>query len=404
MTSSDVERSPDHQAQPNIKAPGLAIVMNGATPYNINLCRRLVRELTELKLHSILTIDEKIWSLDFPKEINLVCLGDVQSNKQTQWSRIRFADYLTAGRIFEYFQANNIRAVLLAGTASLMHLRLISMCHRAGIPLFLRGDSNIMGERTRGPMRTWFKRRLLNWVFPRLSGVMPMGEFGRQYFAKYGADLSRCYIVPHEPDYELFTEIDPESLVSFRQRRGLGTNRLYLLSCCRLVPVKRVDLLIDAFAAIAAERPDWDLVLIGDGPLRAELETRVPAQISERVKWLGFCEVDEVRLAFRAADVFVLPSDFEPWAVVINEAAAAGLVTVASDVVGAAKDLVKSGVNGRIFESGSVSDLTAALREVTDLDTYQNYQKQVEPIFQAWRKSSDQILGIRKALEDVEVL
>src|SRR5262249_7303244 len=156
------------------------------------------------------------------------------------------------------------------------------------------------------------------------TGIMPMGRLGQQYYEKYGARREKCYWVPYEPDYEHFARAGSEELEAFERRHGLDAGRRRLLYCGRLVEVKRVDLLLDAFAAVAGVRPEWDLVIAGDGPLRAGLEARVAAPVRGRVQWLGFLEVDAMRLAYHAADVLVLPSSFEPWAVVVNEAMAAG--------------------------------------------------------------------------------
>src|SRR6185312_3755335 len=107
-----------------------------------------------------------------------------------------------------------------------------------------------------------------------------------------------------------------------------------LLFCARLVPAKRADLALDAFAAIADARPGWDLAVLGDGPLAADLRARVPAGLRERVQWLGFAgDPAAVAAVFRRCDVLLLPSDYEPWAVVVGEACAAGLAVVCTSVV-----------------------------------------------------------------------
>jgi len=384
--------------------PGLGIVLNGFTPYNLHHCQRIAREIPEFELHCVFTFLDEQWNVDVPPEIHLAHFGNRNSRTRRNWDGWRLEDVRTGRQVFEHFRRHRVKAVVHAGYSSLLHLRVISLLHRAGVPIFFRSDSNIFGDRDRGRLRAWLKRRLVRWVLRRCDGVMPMGEYGIQYFEKYGADRNHCFLVPHEPEYGLFEAVDATELLAFRRRHGLRDDRRYLLSCCRLVPVKRVDLLIDAFKSIADRRPDWDLLLVGEGPLRKELEARVPAHLSTRVHWLGFCQVDQVRLAFHASDVFVLPSDYEPWAVVINEAAAARLVTVASSVVGAAHELVRDRVNGRIFQAGRLGELTGALLEVTDPESYAQYRQQVGPVLDAWRKTGDPVEGVRSALRSVGLL
>jgi glycosyltransferase involved in cell wall biosynthesis len=213
------------------------------------------------------------------------------------------------------------------------------------------------------------------------------------------------FYFPYEPDYELPTRVSDAEVRGAAERFGLKEGRRRIVYSGRLVPYKRVDLLIDAFAAIAGERAEWDLLVVGDGPERAALEARVPAELKGRVIWTGFLDDQVVVTAlYKASDVLVLPSDVEPWAVVINEAAAAGLAIVASDVVGAAAELVNDGVNGQVFCAGSLDALVAALREVTSAGRVDEMKAASAEVLVDWRRRGDPVMGLRKALEFAHVL
>src|SRR5262249_22179763 len=161
------------------------------------------------------------------------------------------------------------------------------------------------------------------------------------YFRKYGARDDRMFFFPYEPDYDLVRKLPAEKIQEVKRQFGLAEGRKRIIYSGRLAAVKRVDLLVDAFVAIVEQRPEWDLVIVGDGPLREQLKARVTRQQS-RIIWAGFLDDQAtVSALYRVSDVLVLPSDYEPWALVINEAAAAGLAIVASNVVGAAAELVR---------------------------------------------------------------
>ena len=66
----------------------------------------------------------------------------------------------------------------------------------------------------------------------------------------------------------------------------------------------------------------------GDGPLRIALLNRIPLELRHRVKFLGFLQMAETAVCYGVCDCLLLPSDYEPWALVINEACAAGLAIV----------------------------------------------------------------------------
>jgi glycosyltransferase involved in cell wall biosynthesis len=277
-------------------------------------------------------------------------------------------------------------------------------CHRTGIPFFVTNDSNIRSQPQLGPLQRFAKRRLYGWWMKRVSGVMSMGSLGDQFFIEYGADPGRLYRVPCWPDFAAFARRDEVALDQFRRKFGLDRQRRYLLYSGRLVPQKRVDLLIDAFAALASQRPEWDLLIVGDGAERDALQRRVPETLRPRVVWTGFLDGQEPALAFHAADVLVLPSDYEPWALVVQEAMAASLPVVASDVVGAAHELITDGVSGRIFPAGNGESLRKAIEDITRPERLADYRQQAAESLARYRREVDPVAEIRRALGDVGIL
>jgi len=147
-------------------------------------------------------------------------------------------------------------------------------------------------------------------------------------------------------------------------------------------------------------RRDWDLVIAGDGELKGELQALVPREMEGRVKWLGFLsDQGDVSAVYRNSDVLCLASEHEPWALVVNEAVAAGLAVVASDVVGAAAELVREGVNGKTFVSKDLDGLIGALRWVTDGENIDGCRASSAGVLADWRKRGDPILGLKTALQ-----
>lgn len=136
----------------------------------------------------------------------------------------------------------------------------------------------------------------------------------------------------------------------------------------RMKTVKNQKALCEAFTALLARRPDLAarvrLVLVGDGPLRADCEAHVAAAGARgRVIFAG--ETDDVASAMRDMDVFVLPSLTEGISNTILEAMASGLAVVATDVGGNA-ELVDDGVTGVLVPAADVAALSAALERYAD--------------------------------------
>lgn len=385
--------------------PGLAIVANCLTPYRNHLHELIAAGVPELKLHTLVTHDDADfkWAAAVPQAINATHLGRKGDSPLAGIFHAPLREWEKGGRLIEYVRDHNIRAVICNGHRYISYLRLIRHCHSAGIPLFVNNDSNIRSERRLSSLQSWLKRRGYAWWLSRTAGVMPMGRLGEEFFLKYGADGRRFYRVPYTPDYESFAAVDADELQRFRQQHRLYGGRRILLFSGRLARVKRVDLLIGVFAGLAGERLEWDLLIAGDGPLASELR-RSAQRLGPRVIWTGFLEQDELKLAYQAADVLVLPSDREPWAVVVQEAMAAGLAVVASDVVGAAHELVADGAAGRIFAAGNVESLRRALLDVTHGERIDGFKQRARDALHAWRGQLDPVGEVRRALADVNVL
>lgn len=388
------------------RRPGLAMIANCMTPYRAHLHALLAAGIPEFKLHTLITHGpaEFDWAMQIPNSIHATYYEN-PGDSPLQWlPRAPVREWQKGARLIDYLNANDVRAVICAGYQYLSYQRLIRNCHRRGIPLFAHNDSNIRSERRLSTHAKWLKRRVYSLWIPKVVGAMSMGELGDQFYRNYGISPERIYRMPCTPDYERYAHVDPKDLQGFRDKHALSADRHQILFSGRLVDVKRVDLLIDAFASLADERPDWDLLIVGDGMLRDELMRRVPTNLKPRVVWTGFLEQSESIAAYHAADVLVLPSDYEPWALVIQEAMAAGLAIVASDVVGAAHDLVVDGRSGRIFPAGDVAGLRNAILDVTDPRRLGEYRRNSRAALDDWRERVDPVREVRRALSDQHLL
>jgi glycosyltransferase involved in cell wall biosynthesis len=101
--------------------------------------------------------------------------------------------------------------------------------------------------------------------------------------------------------------------------------------------------------------------MVGSGEMAAELVDLAGQLELDNVHFHGFANQSILPRIYGAADVFVLPSENEPWGLAVNEAMCAGLPIVASAEIGCAPDLIRTGVNGQTFAGGDVEALADAL-------------------------------------------
>jgi len=386
--------------------PVVAILANVPTPYRVHLHRRIVREMPEIELHSLYTHDtpDQPWELEGQVETNPTCFGPGERVTDRRPLASFSRDWKKGSRIVEWLREHNARFVIVCGYNNATLLRVITATNKHGPPAWLCSDSNIRGERAAGLAKT-VKSRLVPAILKRVRGAMPFGTAGRDYFRKYGVPDDRIVPWPCEPDYSIIEQLTEGDLAEVRSKHGLAPDRKRMVFCGRMAEVKRPDLLVDAFLQIADERPDWDLVMIGDGPLKEQIAHHVENDDADRVKLLGFVnDPAEIGAIYRSSDVLVLPSDYEPWGLVVNEAAVAGCALVVSDVVGAAPDLVRDGVNGRVFRAGDGEALKRALLDVTEGGRASELGSQSPVVLSEYRDACDPVKGLREALKRERVI
>ena len=146
-------------------------------------------------------------------------------------------------------------------------------------------------------------------------------------------------------------------------RTPVSARRAAFLFVGRLAPEKGVDVLTRAYLRYrATTATPWPLLVCGAGPLAGSLAA-VPG-----VELRGFVQPDDLPDVFARARCLVLPSTFEPWGVVIHEAAAAGLAVVCSTTCGASTRLVLDGYNGEVVRPGDTAHLAGAMARIAVVD------------------------------------
>lgn len=389
------------------QSPNVALIHIVPTPYFQQLHRAFRQALPSVNVWSLYTHSkaDQPWQLMQHNDVRPVAFGTENSNPDQKLSKIR-QDIATAGKIIKWLKEHEIKAVVVYGYADAIRLRLIAWCKLHGIPCFIAADSNIRGDRQRAKgAKGLLKRAIVTSIVRSSSGVMPFGTCGTEYFRKYGVREHRVFPVPAGPDYAQMRAVTREDVNAIRTQFNLPEGRKRLIFVGRLLPLKRVDLLADAFVKIADARPDWDLVIVGDGPERANIESRIPSRLTNRVNFAGFVN-DPHTLAclYRTANALVLPSNTEAWGLVVNEALASGLAAITSDVVGASADLIVEGYNGRTFANENLDGLVAALSEVTHESNIGRMQAASAAVLAAYRTRFDPVDGLRNALRAVGVL
>lgn len=187
------------------------------------------------------------------------------------------------------------------------------------------------------------------------SNIWVAGYEQYEYARRLGYEKSKILLNVYSCDQEKF------NLVYERRKK---TERLAkektLVYVGRFAEAKNIKLLIRVFMTLSVEeRNGWNLLLIGEGPLKKELETDYAR--SPNIRFFDFMSPELLFREMHNWDAFILPSKKEAWGVVVHEFASAGYPLIVSDICGAGQFFVVPNFNGYVFKHDSSTDLKACM-------------------------------------------
>ena len=337
----------------------VAAVFPEPTPYRAPLLDRVAAssEIDLTVIYAAGTVADRTWRVE-PKHRAVFLRGLRLPGAR----RVLHHDYpVTPGVVGALMDAQP-DVVVISGWSTFAAQAAITWCGIKDIPYLLVVESHDEGPRA-GWRRT-VKGTVVPPIVERAAGLLVTGTLARDSMIARGAHPERVRVFANTIDVEDFGE-QADRLAGGRAdvRRTLEVEHedVVVLSVARLAPEKGLDVLVRAVAA--ADDPRLVLVVAGEGPERARL-AELAGELSVRLTLAGDVDWERIVELYVAADVFALLSEREPWAVVVNEAAACGLPLVLSDRVGAAHDLLRDGENGALVRAGDVDAAARALREL----------------------------------------
>jgi glycosyltransferase involved in cell wall biosynthesis len=307
---------------------------------------------------------------------------------------------LPATGLKDRLRAGNFDAVWVHGWGRIGLIRAVASAHSLNLPVLLRGESTPGSSST---IATIFLRNMfLRWLFRRVAGFLYIGGLNREFYRLRGVSDERLFFVPYAVDNNWFRERCQEASRrrdTLRQELGLDSGRAVIMFAGKLIPEKAPQDLLAGFLNVISKGDGKApyLLIVGDGPLRNSLERQAGEHIGKNVRFLGFRNQTELPPLYDLCDLFVLPSRFEPWGLVLNEVMNAGRPVVISDKVGAGPDLVHNRKNGWVFPAGDIQALTDSILEALTCADLNNMGQESKKIVSGWDFEAD-VVGLKRAL------
>lgn len=305
--------------------------------------------------------------------------------------------FVSARRLF---REHSIQAAFLPSYSPLPQTAVWAAAQTLGVKAIMMNESHAGTEKAKG-LKKWLKCQIIRSFDSALIGGAPQ----KRHFASLGIPEERIFPGYDAIDNGYFSKAAREAREQDQELRSkLSLPRRYFLSLGRMVEKKNLSVLIEGYAGFCeASDEDVALVMVGSGEeemaLKAQanrlgLRVHEAADLSEAdrenlgqgdVIFYGFRQIDENPVFFALAEAFVLPSLWEEWGLVVNEAMACGLPVLVSKPVGCAEDLVKDGQNGYTFDPESITGLGERLAELAgDEEKRRRFGRASEEVIEGW--------------------
>lgn len=263
---------------------------------------------------------------------------------------------------------------LLSAPADLVHAHSFGYYHTniaalrkrlSGTPLVItphyHPPETMQGGFARHQLRKVYDARIANWVFDQADAILFNTQAELASMAHHIDDMGKTRVIPNGLHTEAYQELpDP---AHFRETRGIeGPMVLYL---GRLAVNKRMELVIGAMPTLLEVVPDLKLVIAGpdDGVGEEWRALTRTLGLEDQVRFEGFLSQEDKLAAFTAADVFVLPSEWEAYGLVLMEAQACGTPCIVADR-GGPREVIAPGETGIVAPFGDEGRWTTALLDL----------------------------------------
>jgi glycosyltransferase involved in cell wall biosynthesis len=335
------------------------------------------------------------WDLDLLAGYRSVFVGAAARHRKPGgfWS-------LVAPQVWGELRSGRYDVLWLHGHHYAANLIALMAAKSKGLPIMMRGDTHLWlpCRRIKAILRRPLKGALYSWC----DRLLAIGSQNATFYRAMGVPDKKIFLVPYSVDNDRFvrsTKLSDEQRVEVRKRYKIALGRPAVLYAAKFTQRKRPgDILKVARLLKSDSNRPFTVVMAGSGELEPELRSFCADHGLDNVVFTGFINQSELPALYGAVDIFVLPSENEPWGLAVNEAMCAGLPIVVSREVGCVPDLVRDGVNGYTPGAADIAGLSRALRRLIEDEGLRRRQGQASLArIQEWgyRECLD---GIRAAL------
>ena len=337
----------------------VAVVTNIPTPYRIPLFEKIAEHLSVDLCVYFAAVSEKNrkWAVELSDKFKYKILLGFSLRYR---GKDLFSYHINLSIIQELLR-NNYDVVIGGGYSSFATQISFFLCKIRKVPFILWSGGTV----NEPSLLRKISLPLAKFAVRHSDAFIAYGTRAKEYLILLGASPERIFVAYNTVETDFFKQQSSKLKARKRELKNkIGIkNKITILYVGQLIEHKNVKTLIKAYSKLKSEF-DAALLIVGDGTQKNELKNLCMKENINDVFFVGHKQIEELPGYYAISDVFVLPSVQEVWGLVLNEAMSCGLPVIATNKVGASKDLVKDGVNGYVVADGDTEQLYLAIKRV----------------------------------------
>jgi glycosyltransferase involved in cell wall biosynthesis len=264
----------------------------------------------------------------------------------------------------KYIKKNDYDLIIIGGYSTITSMFCIEYMKIKKIPFVINADGGIISQ------DSWFKKKLKEHFIGSALAWLSSSPITTNYLVHYGAKHENVYEFPFssikkDDIEEPLNEIKKKEL---REKLHLSEEKT-ILYVGQFIYRKGIDVLLDSVRKMQSVKTN---VLLVGGNATEELKKIVNDYNLKNIHFLPFKSKNDLKFFYKVADAFVLPTRYDIWGLVVNEAIGYGLPVVSTDRRVAAQTMIKSGENGFICNSENSDELASKMSLLLNNEAMRN--------------------------------
>jgi glycosyltransferase involved in cell wall biosynthesis len=298
------------------------------------------------------------WDIDLLQGYRSVFLGEAARKREPAgfWS-------LVVPQLWSELRSGRYDVLWLHGHNYAANLLALAAAKSVRLPVMMRGETHL-GLPRQG-LKAILYQPVMSALYSWCDRLLAIGSGNSAFYKTIGVPHHKIFLVPYTVDNDRFMQgaLSIEKAKTVRNQYHIPHDHTLVLYAAKLVARKRPRDLLEAARRVGKSVANpFTIMMVGSGEMEQELRNYCHEHSLDNIVFTGFVNQADLVHYYSASDVFVLPSEVEPWGLAVNEAMCAGLPIIASREVGCVPDLVQDGVNGYTLPAGDVEGLARALQ------------------------------------------